>query len=97
MLPWAVNRLQPRTSGPFGERKDMEQCAGGGRPDGFIRIMHGGFEIGNDGRIGNMAERTEGYDLGAGKWIVGQAQQQAGRPLAIQFGCLSHGKGGRGT
>ena len=52
----------------------MKQCAGGGRSDGFIWIMHGGFEIGNDGRIGNMAERTEGYDLGAGKWIVCQTQ-----------------------
>jgi hypothetical protein len=52
----------------------MEQCAGGGGSNGFVLIVQGGFEIGQDARITDMAERSERHDSWAGKWIDGQAR-----------------------
>ena len=42
--------------------------------NGFVLIVQGGFEIGQDARITDMAERSERHDSWAGKWIDGQAR-----------------------
>ena len=75
MVPWDVNRLQPRPSGPFYRRKHMEQCAGGSGPDGFVLIVQGGFQVGHDRLVADMAEGTESDGFGTGKRIFGDGRQ----------------------
>ena len=53
----------------------MEQCAGGSGPDGFVLIVQGGFEVGHDRLVADMAEGTESDGFGTGKRIFGDGRQ----------------------
>jgi len=94
MLPCDVNRLQLRASGLFDAWEHVQQCPCGSGAGSLVLVTQGGFEIGHDARIADMAERAERHNSWAGEWVDGQTRQQGDGPLAIRFGRLSQRKGG---
>jgi hypothetical protein len=74
----------------------MEQRATGCRAGGFVLIVEGCLEVGNDEVIADMAERPECNDPRAGKRIARETRQDSRRPLAIALARFAQCKGSRG-